>query len=122
MRAGKSPVRRSLFGLGVLAACCCSAAAPAADRFYVYNMTTATDFKAIYLAPAGTQRWGRNQTLNDKDHNLEASERLSVTDVGHGRFDVKLQDSKGRTCIKRGVDLTKETTFDIRDADLSGCR
>src|SRR3954468_5519804 len=41
--------------------------AQAADRFYVYNMTTATEFKGIYLAPAGTTDWGRNQTLNDKD-------------------------------------------------------
>jgi opacity protein-like surface antigen len=114
-------MRRAILALA-LSAACGSATAQAADRFYAYNMTTSTQFSAVYLAPAGTQRWGRNQTLNDKDHGLETSERLAITGVSHGRFDVKLQDSKGRVCIKRGVDLTKDTTFDIRDADLSGCR
>ena len=121
-KAADSPRRRVTVRLGVLAAFCCAVSAQAADRFYVYNMTTSTEFTAIYLAPAGTQAWGPNQTLNDKDHSLETSERLPVTGIAHGRFDVRIQDSKGRTCIKHGVDLTRETTFDIRDADLSGCR
>jgi hypothetical protein len=121
-KAADSPMRRAMLRLGILAACGCGAPVQAADRFYVYNMTTSTDFTAIQLAPAGTQDWGANQTLNDKDHSLETSERLPINGVGHGRFDVRLRDGKGRTCIKPGVDLTKETTFDIRDADLSGCR
>jgi hypothetical protein len=97
-------------------------AAGAADRFYAYNMTTSTEFTSLSLAPANTQRWGKNQTLNDKDHSLEASERLAITGISHGRFDVRLTDSKGHTCLKRAVDLTKETTFDIRDSDLATCR
>src|SRR3954469_21632536 len=95
----------------LIAAIACGPAwfpAHAADRFYVYNMTTSTEFKGVYLAPAGTTNWGRNQTLNDKDHSLEMSERLAVTDISRGVFDVRLQDDKGRTCIKRNVDLTKE--------------
>ncbi len=107
---------------GVLAMACWGAAAEAADRFYVYNNTTATELKGIYLAPAGTQKWGPNQTLNDKDHSLEVSERLPITGISRGRFDVKLEGENGRTCIKRGVDLSGDTTFDIRDSDLTDCR
>src|SRR4051794_17723843 len=95
--------------------------AQAADPFYVYNMTTATEFKGVYLAPAGTTNWSRNQALNDKDHSLESSERLAITGISRGKFDVRLEDDKGRTCFKRNVDLTKETSFEIREEDLSTC-
>ncbi|CAH2602256.1 conserved exported protein of unknown function [Rhodovastum atsumiense] len=95
--------------------------AQAADRLYVYNMTTATEFKGVYLAPAGTTNWGANQALNDKDHSLDVSERLAITGLSRGRFDVRLQDDKGRTCLKRGVDLTKDASFEIREEDLATC-
>lgn len=97
-------------------------AAAAAERFFVYNLTTSTEFTGVFLAPAGTQNWGANQALNDKDHSLDVTERLSITGIAHGRFDVKLQTEKGGTCVKSNVDLTKETSFDIRDTDIAGCR
>ena len=98
------------------------APAAAAENFFVYDMTTATDFTGVYLAPAGTERWSGNQALNDKDHALDTSERLTLTGLRRGRYDVKLVDRKGRTCIKRNVDLTEDTSFDLRDADLAACR
>lgn len=98
------------------------AAAPAADRLFVYNQTTATEFTGVYLAPEGTQDWGRDQALNDKDHSLQTSERLPITDLRHGRFAVNLVDRKGRTCLLPAVDLTKDSSFEIRDGDLAGCR
>ncbi len=94
----------------------------AADRFFAYNLTTSTEFTGLFLAPAGTENWGANQALNDKDKSLDASERLLLTGIAHGRFDVKLRDRKGRTCVKRDVDLTRDTSFDIRDDDLADCR
>ena len=92
------------------------------SAFFVYNLTTSTEFTGVFLAPAGTQNWGPNQALNDKDHSLDVTERLRITGIARGRFDVKLQTEKGRTCVKSNVDLTKETTFDIRDTDIAGCR
>jgi hypothetical protein len=32
-----------------------------------------------------------------------------------------LIDQKGRTCFRHDIDLSKGTTFDIRDADLVDC-
>ena len=105
----------------VAALSCAGLPAAAADRFFLYNMTTSTTFTGVYLAPAGSDRWGRNQALNDKDKTVDPSERLSIKDVERGRFDAKLIDQKGRTCIRHDIDLSKDTTFDIRDADLVDC-
>ena len=101
----------------------CLATVPAAaeDKFFAYNLTTSKIFTGVYLAPAGSAQWGSNQALNDKDKSLDPSERLAVKGIAHGRFDVKLVDKKGATCLRHDVDLSKETTFDIRDTDLTDC-
>jgi hypothetical protein len=104
-----------------IAGSCVSLHADAADRFYLYNLTASTTFTGVYMAPAGTDRWGSNQALNDKDKELDPSERLPIKDIGHGRFDAKIVDQKGRSCIRHGIDLSKDTTFDIRDTDLADC-
>jgi len=96
-------------------------AARAADRFFAYNETTSSTFTGVYLAPAGTAQWGANQALNDKDKTLEPSERLALKGVGHETYDVRLVDAKGKACVKRGVDLTGDTSFVIRDEDLKEC-
>lgn len=108
--------------LGAAWSCAFGGPVRAADRFFVYNLTTSTEFTGVFLAPAGTEAWGPNQALNDKDHSLEVTERLPVTGITHGRFDVKLQTGKGRSCVKHDVDLTRESTFEIRDGDIGGCR
>jgi hypothetical protein len=115
---------RLWFAAGLLFAefCCAGFQALAADRFFLYNLTTSTTFTGVYLAPAGSDRWGSNQALNDKDKAIEPSERLAIKDIARGRFDAKLVDRKGRTCIRRGIDLRQDTTFDIRDSDLADCR
>jgi len=105
----------------LLALCVSAGVGAAADRFFVYNLTTSTEFTGVFLAPVGTETWGANQALNDKDKSLETSERLPLIGISRGKFDVKLQDRKGHVCVKRGVDLTRDTSFDIRDADLAGC-
>ena len=96
-----------------------AADAPRAERFFVYNLTTASDLNGIYLAPAGTTDWGTNQALNDKDGQVEPTERLPVKGIAHGLFDVRAVTTKGHECVKKSVDLTRETTFDIRDADMA---
>ncbi len=96
--------------------------AEAAKKFFAYNMTTASDFSGVYLAPAGTTQWGKNQALNDNDKVLDVTERLSLTGLKPGTYDVKLVDTKGHTCIKHNVDLTKEGTFEVHDSDLTDCQ
>jgi hypothetical protein len=98
-----------------------SLSATAADRFFAYNLTTSTTFTGVYLAPEGTNQWGTNQALNDKDKAIDPSERLPIKDITRGTFDLKLVDRQGRVCITHGIDLRHDTTFEIRDADLRNC-
>ncbi|MBV9748289.1 MAG: hypothetical protein JO157_05715 [Acetobacteraceae bacterium] len=107
------------FTLGLLAAL--PSTAGAAERFFAYNETTSSTFTGVYLAPAGTTQWGANQALNDKDKELDPSERLPLKGVSHERYDVRLVNEKGKACVKRGVDLAGDTSFVIRDEDLRGC-
>jgi hypothetical protein len=120
---GEMPMPRTVWLpvlLGV-AVTCGGFRALAADRFFLYNLTASTTFTGVYLAPAGSGHWGDNQALNDKDKEVDSSERLQIKDIERGRFDVKVVDKAGRTCIKRDIDLGKDTTFDIRDSDLKDC-
>ena len=91
------------------------------QKFFAYNNTTRTDFTGVYVAPAGTESWGPNQALNDKDRTLDAGERLTLTGLSAGTFSVKLVDRSGRTCIMQGIDLSKDRSFEIRDKQLSNC-
>ena len=112
-------------GFGIIAAAFLAASAahaadaPRPERFFVYNLTSASDLNGIYLAPAGTTDWGANQALNDKDGQVEPTERLAIKGIGHGLFDVRAVTTKGHECVKKSVDLTRDTTFDIKDADMA---
>lgn len=96
--------------------------AAAGTSHFAYNDTAVTSFSGVYFAPAGTTAWGPNQALNDDDKELDFGERLTLTGLDPGLYDVKLIDKKGRTCIMHKVDLTKAASFDIRDADLARCQ
>ena len=49
-----------------------------------WNLTTAT-VSGFQLSPAGKDNWGPNQTLNDKDKEVDHDERLRITGVEPGR-------------------------------------
>jgi hypothetical protein len=114
----KLTVLASLVALAVAA----SVSANAGTNYFAYNSTAVTTFTGVYLAPTGTTQWGTNQALNDDDKELDFGERLTLTGLNPGLYDVKLVDQKGRTCIMHRVDMTKETSFEIRDASLTDCK
>jgi len=96
-------------------------ASAATKKFFAYNMTTRTDFTGVYLAPEGTTNWSPNQALNDPDKSLDTTERLVLTGLAPGHYDVKLVAKDGRTCFVKNVDLTKKNSFLIKDGQLTGC-
>lgn len=114
-------MRGKFFPLAILWSLHC-AGVLAADRFSGFNNTTSTVFTGVYLAPAGTGKWGPNEALNDKDKVWDAGERLAVRNISRGKFDLKVVDRSGRACIKHGLDLTEDLTFEIRDEDLAICK
>jgi hypothetical protein len=90
-------------------------------KLVLYNLTARTDFTGVYLAPPGTERWGPNEALNDPDKSLDSGERLVLKGRAPGRFDLKLVDRQGRTCVVRNIDLVGDNAFDIRDEALTDC-
>jgi hypothetical protein len=99
-----------------------AAPALAASPMNFWNETS-KEFTGVYLAPTGTTNWGKNQTLDDPDHAVSADERLKITDVRAGHYDVRLVDKKGVTCVVRGVEVKEaKVAFSINEKQLTDCK
>ena len=120
IRLGKLRLVGLLAGAAIVATVADSSAA---DRMRFWNLTTVT-IQELYLAPAGTTSWGPNQCKNDRDGTVDADERLTITGVTPGRYDVRLKDKKGRVCTVRNVEVVggKPYAFSIADKDLTECQ
>ena len=108
----------------VLAVALASLCTPAlAARMLFWNLTTVT-ISSLTLARAGTQQWGPNQCENDPDGAVDPDERLQLTDVAPGAYDVQLTDKSGRTCTVRNVKVQTDRpyAFSLGDRDLTECR
>jgi hypothetical protein len=88
-------------------------------RFWNLTVNTIT---ALQMSPAGKQDWGLNQCRNDRDGTVDHDERLRITDVSAGRYDVKLTDKTGRVCIVRNIDVKEGAVFTIEEKQLTDCR
>ena len=95
----------------------------AADQMRFWN-TTSVQIDELYLAPAGTDKWGPNQTLNDKDKSVDADERLNLAGVEPGRYDVRMVDKNGRICVVRNVEVKSsgKYAFSLEDNELKDCK
>ncbi|MGJ4930139.1 hypothetical protein ACQR1I_07935 [Bradyrhizobium sp. HKCCYLS2038] len=86
----------------------------------LWNLTSAT-MTGFQLSPAGQNNWGPNQTLNDKDKELDHDERLKLTGVEPGRYDAKVSYADDRQCIVRGLDIKADAVVSVADKDLREC-
>jgi hypothetical protein len=75
----------------------------------------------LSLAPAGTTNWGPNQCKNDKDGTVDPDERLRITGVTPGTYDVRLKDVSGRMCVVRGIKVEAGEIFSIEEKELTSC-
>ena len=73
------------------------------------------------LNPAGTDTWGPDQCRNDRDGTVDHDERLRITGIAPGRYDVKLADKIGRICIVRNVEVKDSAIFAIEEKQLTDC-
>jgi hypothetical protein len=85
-----------------------------------WNLTTAT-ISGFQLSPAGKDSWGLNQTLNDKDKEVDHDERLRITGVDPGRYDAKISYRDKRQCLVRDIEIKADSVFSIVDKDLKDC-
>ncbi|MGJ4967951.1 MULTISPECIES: hypothetical protein [unclassified Bradyrhizobium] len=96
------------------------AAAAQSKGIRLWNLTTAT-MTGFQLSPAGQNNWGPNQTLNDKDKELDHDERLKLTGVEPGRYDAKVSYAGERQCIVRGLEIKADAVVSVADKDLEEC-
>ena len=106
--------RSTIAALLIIAAAC---AAQATDgritRFW--NLTGET-ITHLYLAPAGTT------SADDPDGGVDFDERLRITSVSSGKYDVRFTDKTGRSCIVKDVDIKVGATFSIDREAVGNCR
>ncbi len=86
-----------------------------------WNLTSHT-ITALHMSPAGANRWGPDQCRNDRDGTVDHDERLRITGVEPGRYDVRLADKTGRICIVRNVEVKEGAVFAIEEKQLTDCR
>src|SRR5436309_4769027 len=86
----------------------------------LWNLTTST-ISGFELSPAGKNAWGPNQTLNDKDKEVDHDERLRITGIEPGRYDAKVSYGSTRQCFLRDIEIRPEAVFSISDKDLTDC-
>jgi hypothetical protein len=111
-------MRRLVFLILAVTLATSAAFSQARTRFWNLTHMRISEF---YLAPAGTTTWGPNQAKNDKDGVADPDERLTITGVNSGTYDIKLGDKEGRTCMVKGVKVESGQIFSIDDKELTSC-
>ena len=82
---------------------------------------TANTIVSLQMSPAGQQAWGRDQCENDRDHEVDHDERLRITGVEPGHYDVRFKDKTGRVCIVKNIEVKDGAIFSIEEKELTGC-
>jgi hypothetical protein len=108
--------------LVVLALALSASAALAADRkpMRFWNLTMYT-IVTLQMSPAGQEAWGRNQCDNDRDHEVDHDERLRITGIEPGRYDVRFKDKTGRVCVVKDIEVKDGAIFSIEEKELKDC-
>jgi hypothetical protein len=86
----------------------------------LWNLTTAT-ISGFQLSPAGKNTWGPDQTVNDRDKEVDHDERLRITGVEPGRYDAKVGYRSSKQCFVRDIEIKADAVFSIADKDLKDC-
>ena len=114
------PIPRAVPFALVLALAVCGPAA-AAKTTRLWNLTDNTITK-LQLAPAGTSDFGPDQAKNDKDGAVDHDERLKITGVSTGSYDMRFTDAKGRTCTVQGLAVKEGDVFSVEEKQLTDCK
>ena len=114
-------MRWIVVSIALLVAGTCEVAAQTKGKgIRLWNLTTAT-ITGFQLSPVGKNEWGPNQTLNDKDKEVDHDERLRITGVEPGRYDAKVSYAGSKQCIVRDIEIKADAVFSVADKDLKDC-
>jgi len=117
--AGRPAVIRIVAATIALVSMLASADAAERARMRFWNLTLGT-LTSLQFSPPGQNAWGANQCENDNDKTVDHDERLRITGLTAGRYDAKLTDRFGRTCVVKDVDV-KDGIFAIEEKQLTNC-
>ena len=81
-------------------------AAQARQGIRLWNLTTST-ISSFQLSPAGKDAWGPNQTLNDRDKEVDHDERLRITRRGAGTLRCQGQLSRLKAMLCDGISRSR---------------
>src|SRR5262249_51784353 len=82
---------------------------------------TANTIVTLQMSPAGLGAWGRDQCENDRDHEVDHDERLRITDIAPGRYDVRFRDKHDRVCVVKNIEVKDAEVYSMEEKDLTGC-
>jgi hypothetical protein len=85
-----------------------------------WNLTGET-ITHLTMAPTGTTKWGPDQCRNDPDGSVDFDERLRITGVSSGQYDVRFTDKTGRSCLVPNVAVKAGAVFSIGKEALTNC-
>ena len=115
-------MKRGILNLFALASLSLAPNALAADKPpQFWNLISATVTK-LEIAKAGAAVFGPNQTVNDPDGSVDHDERLKITGVASGKYDLRIALKDGRTCLARSVEIRIGKPFSVEDKDLVDCK
>src|SRR5258708_37885235 len=97
-------------------ALCSSASAQQRRGTRFWNLARYT-ITTLQMSPAGQNAWGPNQCANDRDGEVDHDERLRITGVTTGRYDVRFTDKGGRTCVVAQIEVKDAEIFSIEEKD-----
>jgi hypothetical protein len=113
-------MQRALIAIGLLAIALPGELLAQGKGIRLWNLTAQT-ISGFELSPAGKNAWGPNQTLNDKDKEVDHDERLRITGVEPGRYDARVSYRDNRQCFVRDIEIKADAVFSISDKDLKDC-
>jgi hypothetical protein len=91
-------------------------------RAFDSGISPCTRSQSFQMSPAAKDSWGPDQCKNDRDGTVDHDERLRITGIEPGHYDVNLADRIGRVCIVRNVEVNEGAVFSIEEKQLTDCR
>ena len=113
-------MRILMLGLTLTALATSTAAAQDRKGMRFWNLTLYT-VTHMQMSPTGQNAWGPDQCKNDRDGTVDHDERLRITGITPGRYDVKLSDKIGRVCIVRDIEVKDGAVFTIEEKQMTEC-
>jgi hypothetical protein len=113
-------MRNLLLGSITLGLIGCAATAQDRTGIRFWNLTLYA-ITNLQMSPTGEDAWGPNQCENDRDGTVDHDERLRITGIEPGRYDIRLADKIGRVCVVRNVEVNAGAIFSIEERQLTDC-